>query len=381
MLLNNFYKIFLCFNSVVIILGGLLTWRMTINQRRYALFGLFLTFFFMVMDVSLLLGLRLLQLSFGSIGFTVMVITTFRLVLFFLWLFNCQVSLWPRRKMLVDRDLQRAGLVCIGMNVFIILLVIYAFYVEPFMLTTSFINIETQKFHPGSHLRLVQISDLHVERLTRREENLVQQVNALHPDVIVFTGDFPNLSNIDDPLTWKQISQVVSGLAAPYGIYLVNGSNENPERVKQLSRESGTVALENTIQSFNWVGGNISLVGVNMARDPALSLSNFNTTIQGMDPDVYTILLFHTPDLIKAAASSHVDLYLAGHTHGGQIRLPFYGAIVTSSAFFKDYEMGLYQVGSTKLYVSRGIGMEGLDAPRARFLASPEIVVIDLIGK
>jgi predicted MPP superfamily phosphohydrolase len=94
--------------------------------------------------------------------------------------------------------------------------------------------------------------------------------------------------------------------------------------------------------------------------------------------DGYSLLLYHSPDLAEAAAEAGVDLYLAGHTHGGQVRLPFYGAIITMSAYGKRFEAGQYRVGATTLYVSRGIGMEGLRLPRVRFLCPPEIVVIDL---
>jgi hypothetical protein len=69
---------------------------------------------------------------------------------------------------------------------------------------------------------------------------------------------------------------------------------------------------------------------------------------------------------------------LAGHTHGGQIRLPLFGAVITASEFGKESEQSLYNVGPTTLYVSRGLGMEGKGAPRARFLCPPEIVVVNL---
>jgi hypothetical protein len=94
--------------------------------------------------------------------------------------------------------------------------------------------------------------------------------------------------------------------------------------------------------------------------------------------DGYYVLLYHTPDLVETAAANDVSLYFSGHTHGGQVRLPLYGAIVTLSVYHKEYEMGEYHVGPTTLYVSRGIGMEGLGLPRIRFLCPPEIVVFDL---
>ena len=77
------------------------------------------------------------------------------------------------------------------------------------------------------------------------------------------------------------------------------------------------------------------------------------------------------PEMVQAG----VNLHLAGHTHGGQIRLPFYGALLTSSLYGKRYEMGHYQEGNTHLYVARGVGVEGMGAPRARFLCPPEIVL------
>ncbi len=72
------------------------------------------------------------------------------------------------------------------------------------------------------------------------------------------------------------------------------------------------------------------------------------------------VFLYHTPDeILDIAATNRVDLYCAGHTHGGQVALPLYGALVTFSKFGKRYESGLYREGQTSLYVNRGLGMEG----------------------
>ncbi len=73
-----------------------------------------------------------------------------------------------------------------------------------------------------------------------------------------------------------------------------------------------------------------------------------------------------------------MDLYLSGHTHGGQVRLPFYGAVFTASYYGKKYEMGQYQLGPATLYVSRGIGMAGGLIPRVRLLCPPELVLVEL---
>jgi predicted MPP superfamily phosphohydrolase len=88
--------------------------------------------------------------------------------------------------------------------------------------------------------------------------------------------------------------------------------------------------------------------------------------------------LYHKPDLVPEISARRFDLYLTGHTHGGQVALPVYGALITLSKFGKRYESGLYREGETAIYVNRGIGMEGGAAPRVRFCAKPELTVIEL---
>jgi len=93
----------------------------------------------------------------------------------------------------------------------------------------------------------------------------------------------------------------------------------------------------------------------------------------------FSIFLHHWSDLIQEASNQNVDLYLCGHTHGGQIALPIYGAIITLSKFGKKYESGLYTIGTTTMYVNRGLGLEPSPAPKVRFLARPEIAVFDIV--
>ncbi len=100
--------------------------------------------------------------------------------------------------------------------------------------------------------------------------------------------------------------------------------------------------------------------------------------IEGFSADRFDVFLFHTPDLIEDVSRCGVDLYLCGHTHGGQIALPGYGAVITFSKFGKKYESGMHRVGDTMLYVNRGLGMEPRPAPQMRLFARPQIVVFDV---
>ena len=102
-------------------------------------------------------------------------------------------------------------------------------------------------------------------------------------------------------------------------------------------------------------------------------------SVDGVLP--FTILLYHSPDLAPQAAELGViDLHLAGHTHGGQVRVPVFGALVTSSLYLKALEMGLYQLRDMLLFVSRGVGLEGKGAPRVRFNCRPELKLFILRG-
>jgi predicted MPP superfamily phosphohydrolase len=102
--------------------------------------------------------------------------------------------------------------------------------------------------------------------------------------------------------------------------------------------------------------------------------------LSAVSPDEETIFLYHYPypDVIPASLRGKVDLLCAGHVHGGQVALPWYGALVTLSKYGKQYEAGLYRVAGMAMYVSRGLGMEGGSMPRIRFFARPELAIIEI---
>ena len=97
--------------------------------------------------------------------------------------------------------------------------------------------------------------------------------------------------------------------------------------------------------------------------------------------DGLKLLLMHPPDIAPEANDAGIDLYFCGHTHGGQIRFPLVGAVFSSSHLGNQFIMGRYELGNMTLYTARGVGMEGLGAPRARFLCPPEIVLWEINGE
>ena len=233
-------------------------------------------------------------------------------------------------------------------------------------------------------LRLLHLSDLHVERLTRREHSLLALIKQTAPDLIVITGDFLNLSYVDEPLARNEVRKILLELEAPFGVYATLGSPPVDPRSTTPSLLAGTNIrlLRDEALLLNLPDGRqLSLLGLDCEHDLASDVSAFQSLIATTPVDVPRVLLYHSPELMPQVQQEAVALYLCGHTHGGQVRLPFYGAILTSSALGKRYEMGPYLEQETLLYISRGVGLEGMSAPRLRLLCQPEITLFTLSGR
>lgn len=255
---------------------------------------------------------------------------------------------------------------------------------EPFALATSHRSIESPGL-PGQTppLRLLHLSDLHVERLTSREAKLLELIEQAQPDLIVITGDYLNLSYVDDPTARAEVRKVLAKITAPYGVYATLGSPPVDRRETTPSLFDGLPIrlLRDEVAVLHLADGRkLSLIGMDCDHDLKGDVEVFQNLIELAPPDSAKILLYHSPELMPTVRNFPIDLYLCGHTHGGQIRLPLYGAILTSSALGKQYEMGPYIEQDTTLYISRGIGLEGLSAPRMRLLCPPEIILWTLSG-
>lgn len=333
---------------------------------------------FFALDWLLLALLPRLGLSFGPVEPSLVALALLR------WLMAVLLTIpWRWRRALTAATLRAALTALWTFNVLLSACVFDALYIEPFHLTVTELAVDGPAFLPDRPLRIVQLSDLHVERTTRRERDVLVKVAALQPDIIVLTGDYLNLSYLSDPATQADTRNFLAQLHAPYGIYAVTDHYVDPANAMRAIFDGQPITmLDNQTVCLPFEAADLCLIGIQshrnaLERDRAVLESLSAQTLSG----AYKLLLYHTPDLAEAADENGIDLYLAGHTHGGQIRLPFYGALVTFSAYGKKYEMGRYTLGKTTLYVSRGLGMEGSGAPRARFLCPPEIVVVDIGGE
>ncbi len=257
-------------------------------------------------------------------------------------------------------------------------LAVYAFLVEPRWIEVTRTRIHIRDLPDEFEgLRIALLTDLHAGEGTpmsviRRACRLTMKQR---PDLIAITGDLI----ADDAHGFDDVLAAIDGLRAPLGVYAVPGNHDHAVGIGRWRRDVGGhhTIQELTNRSVVRRIGNarICIAGVD-------DLSCGNPSLNSLPPPNgrdLTVLLAHVPDQAEQArrAYDQVDLVLSGHTHGGQIRLPFIGALRNPSAHGTLYEEGLRRRPWTQVYVSRGVGTIHLPA---RFLCRPEVALLELTG-
>lgn len=257
----------------------------------------------------------------------------------------------------------------------------YARNIEPSMLTIKKETITHTKI-PASfdNIRIVQFSDTHIgfHYTLNQFEELVEKINKLNPDIIVFTGDL-----VDEPnhYNWNQgLINLLHSLHAPLGKFWIYGNHDHggygTEIVQETMEKAEFILLKNTHHVIENNLDRIILTGID---DVMLGKPNLAKALENTNSDLFTILLAHEPDYADHTIDYPVDIQLSGHSHGGQVRFPFIGHLYTPK-FAEKYVEGKYTFESSNLilYVSRGIGTTRLPY---RFLCVPEITCFTLKQK
>jgi len=224
-------------------------------------------------------------------------------------------------------------------------------------------------------LRIGMLSDLHIARRTRTVDALVDWTAAQSVDLWAVTGDV--LEGLEGV---PQVARIVEVMRAPLGCFAVAGNNDHrcytlPEGPPALFREVGLPLLDNTHTVLSRGGARVALIGVD---DPYRAKDDLPRAVEGVDDGLFRVLLAHSPGVVFHAAAAGVRLLLAGHTHGGQIRLPWVGALMARSGVRgcgRRMAAGAFSVDQVVAYVSRGIGTSWI---ALRVFCPPEVTTLRL---
>ncbi|NRD78703.1 metallophosphoesterase [Bacillus sp. BRMEA1] len=255
----------------------------------------------------------------------------------------------------------------------------YANKIEPVLLETS----EREIRHPlipkaFDGVKIIQFSDTHLGFHYNLNQfgNLINKINSLKPDLIFFTGDL-----MDEPNKYPKINQIVphlQRLRAPLGKYCIYGNHDHggygTEIYRNIMETADFTILLNRSIPISYKGANrIYLAGID---DAMLGKPDIPVSLKKVPQNHFTILLSHAPDLAEEAAKYPIHWQLSGHSHGGQVKIPFFGALVIPP-FARIYQEGHYLIGENplNLYVNRGIGTTRLPF---RFMVKPELTVFTL---
>jgi predicted MPP superfamily phosphohydrolase len=263
---------------------------------------------------------------------------------------------------------------------------VYACFYEASVLRTRRVRVDV----PGwtGALRVVHLSDLHIERLTRRDEAMIAAVRAARPDLVLLTGDYISI-DWRDAHSLAALHEVLTALGSiptRYGTFASRGNVDRTAGTHTAFAGTGVRLLENEVVRVCMGDQPLELVAVNCKEGHHWwnDSAAFAATLAAAGPKApgtLRILLYHTPDMIEEAAAGEVDLYLCGHTHGGQIRLPGLGAVFSSARYGRHYDRGLHRLPhGGAIYTTSGVGLEGMGLPRARFFCPPEVAVLELVG-
>jgi len=220
-------------------------------------------------------------------------------------------------------------------------------------------------------LRLVQFSDVHIGHYfaERHLLKIVEMIQSLRPDMICFTGDLVE----QDGSVLQACIPVLSKLKAPLGKWAVPGNHDyrgNIHQVVEGLEKADFEVLINRNKKIIKEHQSITMIGVD---DSLNGNPNMIKAISGTHENEFKILLSHIPDYADIAKHYPIDIQLSGHSHGGQIRIPFYGSVITPIGA-KKYIDGLYHIQDSNLvlYVNRGIGTTVMPL---RFACRPEITL------
>lgn len=217
---------------------------------------------------------------------------------------------------------------------------------------------------------ILQVSDLHGKLYGNKQKDLLEIIHNLDFHMVAFTGD---LDSKYRPNSEPGV-ELISGLKNK-PIYFVPGNHDwaTGYNFRESLVRMGVNILENRAEKFSLEGEHIWIVGVD---DPYSGRAQLDKALENVSDHQPRILLAHAPEIYPVAIQQNIDLVLVGHTHGGQIRMPYLGALVVpGQGLLPDLDYGLYSNQATTMIINAGLGESVIPI---RFNIQPELVLVKL---
>jgi hypothetical protein len=250
-----------------------------------------------------------------------------------------------------------------------------AFLVEPVRIE---VTRHTVRGRVQAPLRLAHLSDLHTPGLGRRERRLLALLGRERPDAIVITGDAVFDGALlgrgwrkEDPAAYEPVRALLGRMRAPLGVFLVHGNWENWRRLPGERGFYAAAGVRLLVNEAHPLRPDVWLVGLD---DPWRGEPDVAAARKGVPAGAFEVALFHSPALFDRLPEG-VELALAGHTHGGQVRPPLLPVLWLPPGAGR-YVAGWYARGASRLHVSRGVGTSTLPV---RFRCRPELAMITVV--
>lgn len=258
---------------------------------------------------------------------------------------------------------------------------VYATHIEPGRLEVDHheLRLGTSGAAATTPIRVAVLADVQTPRIRAHELDALQQLGDADPDLLLVPGDL--WSSGVAPDEWPAFRSYVESMldVAPH-VVIVEGDSDDVDRLRRLAEGTGVHVLADEILDIDVGGHAVRVAGLTLRERTAEGAQRRAIEqLEAAGTDTVRILLSHRPDAVYDLTEP-IDLVVAGHTHGGQIALPFVGPLLTLSAVPRSVAAGgLHTIDTQPIYVSTGVGMERSHAPQVRFGVRPSVGVIDLV--
>lgn len=256
----------------------------------------------------------------------------------------------------------------------------YATHIEPYAVSVDRASLALPDERSGDEvLRVGVITDLQTTEIGDYERRAVRLLQEERPDIVFVCGDLFQGTPSQFAANREALRDLFTGIDAPGGVYVVQGDTDDGPTLAQLFEGTSVTYLWNQVVDTQVGDRTVRIAGLGLGRgrEGRAALAELDTA----PPSTVRLALTHRPDWITEVPRTPgaVDLMVAGHTHGGQIQLPLVGPLMTLTDVPRDVAAGgLHTLDGTPIYVSHGVGHEQQGAPQIRFLAPPDVGLIEL---